>query len=229
MPDNLPLILAVAALVLLGGAIAYRQDRKRRRLLAAWARSQGFVVHNQRRTGWERDYPAYRLFTRGYGRHSTLHLDGEVDGRRVRCLDYRFTTGSGRSRKTHRYGVVLMDTNTPVIPLHIRREHALDRLGEFLGGGDINFESDAFSRRFHVSSADRKWAYDVIQTDMMELLLAADVQNVEFGFAELAVYSRGSLTGGRCHADIKLARRILDLVPAGVLAQLVTDHRGEQR
>jgi hypothetical protein len=217
-------ILAVAVLMVLLAVYAYRRDRRRRRLLLAWARSRGFTLSADRRTGWECEYPAYRLFTRGYNRHSSLHIEGDLDGRRVRCLDYRFTTGSGRSRRTHHYAVILVDTDTPVIPLHIRREHVLDRLGEFLGGGDINFESDAFSRRFHVSSADRKWAYDIIQTEMMDFLLAADVHNVEFGFAELAVYRRESLTGRRCQQDIKLARRILQLLPADVLAQL----RGEK-
>ncbi len=220
MSDQFPIFLGVGVVAALVAVYVHREDQKRRRLLQAWARSQGFTLHDARRTGWEREYPAYKLFTRGYSRHSRLHLEGAVEGRRVRCLDYRFTTGSGRNRRTHRYGVVVMDTGTPVIPLHIRREHALDRVGEFFGGGDINFESDAFSRRFHVSSADRKWAYDVIQTAMMDALLASDVHHVEFGFAELAVYRPGALAGKQLHEDLKLVRRIFDLVPADVLAQL---------
>jgi hypothetical protein len=220
LPDQLLFLLAGAAVAAVFGYLAYRRDRRRRLLLRSWARSQGFALHEARRTGWEREYPAFPLLTRGHGRHTNLHLEGEIDGRRVRCLDYRFTTGSGRSRRTHRYGLVVMDTGAPVIPLHIRRENALDRVGEFLGGGDINFESAEFSRRFHVASADRKWAYDVIHTGMIDLLLAADVHHVAFGFAELAVYREGALTGRSCQEDLRLARRIFDLVPADVLAQL---------
>ncbi|MEZ4387117.1 MAG: hypothetical protein R3D98_05990 [Candidatus Krumholzibacteriia bacterium] len=214
-----------AAFIAAVAYLSYREDRKRRRLLRAWARSHGFAMTATRQTGWEREYPAYKLFGYGHSRHSALHLDGEVDGHRVRCLDYRYTTGSGKNRKTHRYAVVILDAGTPVIPLHIRREHVFDRVGEFFGGGDINFESDEFSRRFHVSSSDRKWAYDVIQTAMMDFLLAADVQHVEFGVAEVAVYRVGPLTGQRCQADVKLVKQIFDLVPAQVLAQL----RGEPR
>lgn len=214
------LFLGFAIMVVLLALYSYREDRKRRRLLRSWARSKGFALHSGRRTGWDREYPAYKLFTRGHSRRSTSHVEGEVDGHRVRGLDYRFTTGSGKNRKTHRYTVIIMELGTPVIPLHIRREHVLDRIGEFLGGGDINFESDEFSRRFHVTSADRKWAYDVIHPGMMDLLLQADVHNLEFGFAELAVYRDGRLSGERCQRDVKLVREIVNLVPADVLAQL---------
>ncbi len=169
--------LGFIVLIVVVSVLSYREDRKRRRLLRAWARSHRFTMHHERRTGWENELPAYKLFEHGRSRHSTLHLEGEVDGHRVRCLDYRYTTGSGKNRQTHRYSVVIMDTNTQVIPLHLRREHVFDRVGEFFGGGDINFESDEFSRRFHVSSADRKWAYDVIDTGMMDFLLQADVQS----------------------------------------------------
>ena len=42
-----------------------------------------------------------------------------VDGRRVRCLDYRYTTGHGKNRQTHNYGVVIVRLDHPVIPLYI--------------------------------------------------------------------------------------------------------------
>jgi hypothetical protein len=212
--------LGFALLVGLLAIYSYREDRKRRRLLRSWTRSKGFTLYPDQRTDWDREYPGVKLFSHGYDRSSTLHVEGEVDGRRVRGLDYRFTTGSGKSRKTHRFAVIIVELGTPVIPLHLRRERVFDRIGEFLGGGDINFESDEFSRRFHVTSADRKWAYDVIHTGMMDFLLQADVHSLEFGFAELAVYRYGRLSGERCQRDVKLAQQIVNLVPDDVLAQL---------
>jgi hypothetical protein len=202
-----------------------RQDRKRRRLLRAWARSKGFTLHEGRRTGWEREYPAFELLDRGYNRHTPRHLEGEVDGRRVRCLDYRFTTGSGRNRRTHRYGLVVLDAGTPLIPLRIRREHVFDKVGEFFGHDDIDFESSEFSRRFHVSSADRRWAYDVIHGATMDFLLRTEPGAIEFGVGEIAVYRGGALEASHCQKDLATARRMLELVPADVLAQL----RGEKR
>ena len=72
-------------------------------------------MHGVSRRGWEKEYPAFKIFGRGRSRKTVLHLEGEVDGRRARCLDYRYTTGSGKNRKTHRYSMVVLDTGTPVI------------------------------------------------------------------------------------------------------------------
>ncbi len=98
------------------------------------------------------------------------------------CLDWQFVTGSGKNRQTHRHAVVIVETGLPVIPLEIRREHLLDKVGEFLGHDDIDFESAEFSRTFHVTAADRKWAYDVIHTRTMEYLLQAPPFTIAFGF-----------------------------------------------
>jgi len=220
--DALKVIL-ILAVVVTAIVLAVQADRKRRRLLRAWARTKGFRMFEGTRRGWEKEYPAYKLFDRGRSRHSALHLEGEVDGHPARCLDYRYTTGSGKNRRKHSYSVIIVEMGTPVIPLCIRGEHIFDKVGEFLGIDDIDFESAEFSRRYHVSSSDRKWAYGVIHPAMMEYLLTVHGATIEFGFAELAVYQRGSLTGERCQRGLKIARRVLELVPQDVLAQL----RGE--
>ncbi len=216
-PAFILLFLAFGVVV---AVFSFRADRKRRRLLRSWAKSQGLALNEATTRGWEREFPAFKLFERGDSRHTALHLEGTVDGRRVRCLDYRYNTGSGKNRRRHRYGVVLIDTGTPVIPLAIRREHLGDRIGDFFGQQDINFESAEFSRRFHVSSADRKWAYDVIHAGTIDYLMTLPPVTIAFGFAEIAVWRPGALEAGKAHEDLKIARRMLDLIPADVLAQL---------
>jgi len=221
---KLYLFILMAVAIGAFAVLSIRQDRKRKRLLRAWGRSRGFKVHDGKETGWDIRCPGFQLFDRGHDRYSTMHLEGDLDGRPVRCVDYRFTTGSGDDAEKHRYGAVVLDMGTPVIPLQIRREHAFDRVGEFMGFNDIDFESAEFSRRFHVSSSDRKWAYDVIHGETMEYLMTLPAEvTVAFGMAEVAVFLPGSLTGHRCQQGLKIVRALRDLVPAGVLAQL----RGE--
>ena len=77
-------------------------------------------------------------------------------------MDYQYTTGSGKNRSTHNKGLVIIGCDHPTIPLQIRRENPFDKVGEFLGMDDIDFESAEFSRKFYVKSSDRKSAYDVI-------------------------------------------------------------------
>jgi hypothetical protein len=220
-----PIVVALIVLgVILVGVYSHLQNRKRKRLLRAWVRSRGLTLVEHRNDGWETVYPALKLLDRGHSQHSKLHVTGEVDGRPVCCLDYGFTTGAGKNRKVHRYSLVIVETGTPVIPLRIREEHVFDRIGEFFGHDDLDFESSEFSRRFHVSSSDRRWAYDVIHPRMMDALLKLPPRTaVEFGFAELAIIHPGALQARQAHDDLRTATRLLDLVPQDVLDQLRGD------
>jgi hypothetical protein len=56
--------------------------------------------------------------------------------------------------------------------LTIRFEGSEDRMMEALTtGADIDFESEEFSRRFKVTSSDKRFAYDVIDPRMMAFLM----------------------------------------------------------
>jgi len=43
--------------------------------------------------------------------------------------------------------------------------------------------------------------------------------HIEFGFNEIVVYKNGALTGEFCQECLKVARRMLDLIPDNVLTQ----------
>ena len=50
----------------------------------------------------------------------------------------------------------------------------LTRLGDHLGHHDVKLEYDDFNRRFHVNCKDQKFAFALLDGQMMEWLLAAD-------------------------------------------------------
>ncbi len=87
-------------------------------------------------------------------------------------------------RRKSRFSYVLVDTgwrDTPI--LTIRREGILDKFAASFGFDDIDFESEEFSRRYHVGCSDRKFAYDVITPRAMEFLIreAAPAMRIEQG------------------------------------------------
>jgi len=212
-----------AVLIIVGGAamyLAWRQDQQRLRRLRLWGKARGLWPQPDAKRGWDKRYPGLRELQRGHSRKSRLTLAGEVDGRRTVCLDYVFVTGSGKNRTTHRRAMLIVETGFPVIPLVIRREHAFDRVGEFFGLDDIDFESAEFSRKFHVSSSDRKWAYDVIHTRTMEYLLQAPSFTIAFGMGEIAVYRTGTLQPEFADEALGVARRMIELLPEYVVARL---------
>lgn len=79
---------------------------------------------------------------------------------------------------------------------------------------DIDFESAEFSARFHVSSDDRKWAYDVIHARMMEFMLTAPSGSaLEMGSHEIAVFKRGQARPADYEAAIGLIEGFRERIP----------------
>jgi len=122
---------------------------------------------------------AQALFKQGSSRRATNVLHGTIGGRAIKCFDYQYTTGSGDNESTHYLTCLLVTPPIPFQPLSIRPESFLDRVGEFFGLDDIDFESDEFSRRFFVTCPDKKFAYDILHPRAMELLLEGDQISLE--------------------------------------------------
>jgi hypothetical protein len=92
------------------------------------------------------------------------------------------TSRSGKSRRTttHEFSYVIVDLPYERLPtLFIRREGIFDAVAGAFGFDDIDFESAEFSKRFHVKSDDKRFAYDVIHPAMIEFLLAGDAPMID--------------------------------------------------
>ena len=96
--------------------------------------------------------PATRPSTSAARRRSSNLLEGTRNGVRWAAFDYRYSTGSGKNRRTHHWGVVLARVELSFPRAIIRPEGFLDSIASLAGFDDINFESEAFSRHFHVSA-----------------------------------------------------------------------------
>jgi hypothetical protein len=210
------IILAVIGALIVGWYL----DRKRREELAAWALAKGWRLESSRVRGLPEEYPGLKLLQLGHSREGKNEITGTYAGRPLRLIDYTYVTGSGKHRSTHKVGLVIMQTGYPVIPLTIRRENAMDRVGEFFGAGDIDFESAEFSRTFHVTSSDRKWAFDVIHPRAMDLLLRGPAFAVSFGFQEIAVHKSGHFAPADYDRALALADSLYRMIPDYVVQQM---------
>ncbi len=212
-------LLSIAALGVLG-VFLWRKEQARLAALREWAAGRGWSLDRDRSKGWEKRFPGLKVLDRGHSRSGGNVIAGQAGGRPTTLLDYRYTTGHGKNQHTHRIGMVILNCGFPVIPLHIRREHAFDKVGEFLGADDIDFESAEFSRRFFVKSSDRKWAYDVIHVQTMEYLLGAPRVEIEFGFGEIAVFRQGFCDADRYEELLEVASTLYRLIPDYVVEQM---------
>ena len=182
------LLVVVLAVAVAAIAFAAAQAQKRRDALAALARKLGWQFspgydpyHSQR-------FGQFTIFRRGHGRraYNTMHGEIQIAGRvfegRMGDFMYKVTRHSGKSRstQTYRFSYLLLRPPLPALPeLRVRPEGILDKIAGAVGFDDIDFESEEFSRRFHVKSSDKRFAYDVLHPRMMEFLLRSSAFVIE--------------------------------------------------
>ena len=180
------LIIIVGAVVLIGAILAHQAAEKRRQALWSLATELG-LDFNPGKESPESEHSLFGCFKKGHSNRAmnTMRGDLELFGRPCPCLlgdfEYKVTRQSGKSRSTttYRFSYAMFRVPWEVPQFAIRREHVLDKLAGALGFDDIDFESEEFSRRFHVKCADKKFAYDVIHPRMMEFLLASPHAPIE--------------------------------------------------
>lgn len=217
----------IILIILAIGAVAFYswQEEKRRKEVLRNVREKGWVLGTIKITSMHKDFPGLQIFQKGHSRSAKNFIRGEFHGRQVTLLDYRYVVGHGKNRTTHNRGMVILKCDFPTIPMFIRRENPMDRVGEFFGSDDIDFESSEFSRKFYVKSNDRKWAYDVIHTRTMEYLMRSPSFTIEFGLGEIAIYKSGWCEPDRYEKALKLAWDLYELIPDFVIRQMKGDGR----
>jgi len=178
------MIVVVIVLVIVMAVIGHAQAQKRRKDLAAWAAAHGLGFSPDKVWGVDDRFPGFEALRRGDNRYAHNILSGHRDGAEFHAFDYHYETHS-RDSKGHRhthhhhFSAVILGAPVPLQPLAIRPEGFFDRVGAFFGYEDINFESAEFSRRFHVSAPDRRWAYDVLHARTIEFLLASPAYTID--------------------------------------------------
>ena len=166
---------AVVVLIILLGIAGYLQEKRRREAFQAIARQYGFRYY-KRDTSIAERYKFLDKLREGSNRYAFNVLEGPYEGYPVQVFDYHYETYSrdskGRRQTHHHYfSFFILEQELNFPELRIYPESIFSRFGQMLGFDDIDFESIEFSKAFVVRSKDKKFAYDVCHTRMMEYLL----------------------------------------------------------
>jgi hypothetical protein len=235
MPIFFVLIIIAAIAAAIGFAIwNSRMKDKRRKELAGWAQVNGLkFLPDKDNSIWLR-YQPFKCLQRGENRYAYNVMVGTSDKRVVCGFDYHYETHSTNSkgqRQTHHHylSALVVDAGLPLKPLFIRPEGLLDKVTEFVGIDDIDFESAEFSQKFFVKSPDRRWAYDVLHQKTMELMLAYPRFHIDFqGSQVMAYYDNKTFSLGELGSALKVVTGILDYLPPGVVEELKAMRSGPQ-
>lgn len=106
------------------------------------------------RTTFER----FELANRGRNRVESNVIIADSGELRMVIFDYRYTTGSGKSKSTTYHTVVLCQSDGLQLPqFSLSPESFMHRLGDFFGFKDIDFDDDkVFSDKFLLKGADEE-------------------------------------------------------------------------
>jgi hypothetical protein len=219
------LVILVIAVVAVIAIVGQMQVQRRRSALAAWASANGLSFNPNKDPSLGSQQPFFKCLQQGDDRYGYNIIRGKWDNRQLLIFDYHYETHSTNSkgqRQTHHHKLscVLVSSPFPLEPLLIRPEGLWDKVTEFFGADDIDFESAEFSRKFYVKSPDRKWAYDVIHQRTMEFLLSRPQYTVEFSpLWVMARQGENELDISEIQSAVDVACGILDALPDYVIRQ----------
>jgi hypothetical protein len=200
------IILAIIAVIAVVAYFSWKIERDRTVALSVEAARLGWRFHgSQKNHRFDEERPQFDCFQRGHSRYAYNCMEGTLAmfGRDLPAeagdYHYQITSGSGKNRSTQTYQFSYLLVNLPFGPrlpsLVVRPEGLFDKLAGAVGFEDIDFESAEFSRRFHVSSSDRRFAYNLIDPRMIEFLLSAEPPRIELGAGTLLIVA--DQAGGR--------------------------------
>ena len=116
----------------------------------------------------------FSLFQQGRGRKASLVISGVHNDLPLSIFDYQYYTEGNKSRQYHRFTCAVLTIPAACPPLQLTHENLMTRLGDHLGHHDVKLEYDDFNRRFLVNCEEQKFAFTLLDGQMMQWLLDTD-------------------------------------------------------
>ncbi len=214
-------IFAIFAVISIAGAgVQYALSQRRRRLLATLASRIGFEFYNSAPGGTADRFEGFVPFGKGSNRRCTNYLNARRGEIKWELFDYHYATGSGDDRTRHDVGIVVAHVPLVLPRTRLRPEGVLDRLAKAAGFDDINFESEEFNRRYHVTCSDRKRAYDLIHPRMIEYLQSQPSRDWQFAGDVILLHREGVYAPGGMVDEMARIEELVALIPQYVRQDL---------
>lgn len=136
--------------------IGVQAEKKRKQNLTEFANGLGLQYFEELPAVDANRFQTFQLANKGRGQKASSAIIADSGQMRMVIFDYKFVTGSGKNKSTHRQSVVMSSGQELQAPdFSIAPEGFLHRIGDFFGFKDIDFEDDqAFSDQFLLNGPD---------------------------------------------------------------------------
>ncbi len=189
--------------------------KKRREAMAAYAASRGWRYATTDASLVDRFQGT--PFGEGRSRAASNVVYGQHEGRAMVAFDYQFTTTSGTGKNshttTHHWSVLATSMGVTMPALSVEPEGVFGRVIGRLLDTDIEMESEDFNRAFTVRCPNRKFAFDVLHPQMIELLMHWPELGWRFERDSMLVVRNGSHSIQEVDAKIQVMDAIIDRIP----------------
>lgn len=215
-------LLAVVFVVAVVGlmVVLFLRERKRREALERVAHDLGLAFERDSSEDLVGLLSGFPLMRQGFGRRAFNVMRGRFGGREVRIFDYVYKTrehnGKQSSTRTHHFSTALAWLPVRSPRVRIVPEGWGHKLWDALGGDDIDFESDEFSRRFWVKADERRAAYDLLHPRAMEHLMTPGWDQWEVLGDVVLQWEVGRLDPAEVRGVLQRLVGFVDLVPVGL-------------
>jgi len=213
------IVVAIAVLVTV---LKVRADRARRAAYTAYASRHGLTYQERGADELFARLREDRPFGRGHSRSADDVLSGQWRGRSAVGFTYTYkvTTSNGKSSSTRVYHWQVAAIRLPcALPeLEVRDEGIGGRIANALGFDDIEVESDAFNRRFRLTSTNARFGSAFVHPQVMQLMLARQQGIVRLDRDLLVQLVDSRPEPADLAASWDYLSDLADLVPAFVLA-----------
>jgi hypothetical protein len=222
----MPYLVIIAIIAVLIGLAIYSHHlaKKRQEAMLRCAQALGLEFYPSNDHSFDERYPFIAKLCQGNNRYAFNILSGVYRGSHVQVFDYHYETQSrdskGRTTTHHHYFsffILLLDYRLP--ELLISREGWVSKFVQFLGFDDIDFESAEFSQKFLVKSPNKKFAYDICHSQMIEYLLANSDLNIEIEHNCYTLFFGSQLEPELIQKNLDRLIVLRDLIPEYVEAQ----------
>lgn len=219
------IVLVVVVLFIALAIFSIVQSHKRRKAIEQWCAENGFHFDRGKDHSFDERFAHFDCLRQGSNRYAHNIISGQWGERGFLGFDYHYETYStdkdgNRQTHHHYFSAVILDCALPLKPLFIRPEGFFDKITEFFGLDDIDFESAEFSRRFYVKSPDRKWAYDVLHQRAMQFLLDRPVFTLAFDGPHAIAYRGGTFAVADFEHAANVIAGLIDQLPQYVRREL---------
>lgn len=198
----------IVALILIGWVIRRRVVARRLRAIRELA-GQLKLAYQARGGAAHVKYERFQPLGMGRGRVSDHLMAGWRGDIWWDIFDYHFVADDVALR----YAVAAARVRARFERVTIRPEGFLDRFMASAGFEDINFESHAFNRRFHVGSHSGAFAHALLHARAMELLLNRPARHWQFDGDVILVHKQGPIDADEMEETVRLVEDFIALIP----------------